>query len=157
MAQWDESIVDVRNCKTMRVMVAVDPEVVQLVESRGDLQFLWSQMGYNRVRCRASGHVVPVKLSALSQYINGAHYRGLLAAEARNTSWVNYLSERGPAPRDTGPEAGNAGPAPRDTGPEAGNTGPAPQDTGPGLQPVPPGPVQPEQVGRFVSGVLGVL
>eukprot|EP00969_Alexandrium_andersonii_P161478 7137199-Alexandrium_andersonii.AAC.1 len=66
MAQWDESIVDIRNCKTMRVMVAVDPEVVQLVESRDDLQFLWSQMGYNRVRCRASGHVVPVKLSALS-------------------------------------------------------------------------------------------
>eukprot|EP00969_Alexandrium_andersonii_P259206 11461110-Alexandrium_andersonii.AAC.1 len=48
MAQWDESIVDVRNCKDMRIMVAVDPEVVQLVDSRDDLQFLWSQMGYNR-------------------------------------------------------------------------------------------------------------
>eukprot|EP00969_Alexandrium_andersonii_P050029 2196140-Alexandrium_andersonii.AAC.1 len=43
MAEGDDAFASVRASRDMRVMVAVDPEVVRLVESREGLRFVWTQ------------------------------------------------------------------------------------------------------------------
>eukprot|EP00975_Prorocentrum_lima_P019505 4107553-Prorocentrum_lima.AAC.1 len=71
MAEGDEAIIKNRTCESTRLMVEVDPALVRLVESRRDLQLVWTSSGYSKVHCSASGRLLPVTLSAVEEYVYG--------------------------------------------------------------------------------------
>eukprot|EP00969_Alexandrium_andersonii_P257319 11376097-Alexandrium_andersonii.AAC.1 len=79
MAENDGALREARASEHTRVMVEVEAEVAELVESRPDLQLIWTSSGYNKVRCLASGQLLPVTMTAIEQYIYGARYTTLCA------------------------------------------------------------------------------